>query len=581
MERYYPNPAFSREEWMPLNGEWEFAFDDDNKGLREQWYQKQLPLKIQVPFVFQSEMSGINDKSYHPIVWYRREVELPELKNKEVLLSFNGVDYKASVFINGQMVGVHEGGYTPFVFAISDFIKKGKNVISLRVEDYHDTAQPRGKQIWTDSNHGCWYTASTGIWKDVWLQITGKDYIEACRIKPDLNERMAHFEIDYPNSFSGKGKISLELKYNGVHVNTMTLETEKYRQYVHMHITQPHSVDDIHAWSPERPNLYDVVLSLYDENDRLCDTVTTYFGMRNITIRNGQILLNNRPIYQKLILDQGYWDESLLTPPSKEALKKDLELTKAMGFNGVRKHQKIEDPYFYYYADKLGLMVWAELPSPYRFCTDEIVNVQRDMTETVRCLYNHPSVITWVPFNESWGIRDVLHDKRQQEFVKGIYHILKALDPIRLISANDGWEQPIHDFFALHDYEFHDKESYNRTWGDMKKLMETTCCRRQSLADCNSFDDAPVLITEYGGVALQEQVTGDAWGYRGPARNKEEYIERLTALMDVIYGDPRISGFCYTQLTDVQQEVNGLLKPDRTPKCDLEVFNKIFSERNC
>lgn len=251
MERYYPDPSFQRENWISLNGEWEFAFDDDDKGLKEKWYNKTLPLTIQVPFVYQCEKSGINDKSIHPVIWYRRTVELPRHIGKEVLLSFNGVDYKASVYINGMMVGTHEGGYTPFHIPVSSFTKEGRNTIALRVEDYHDNAQPRGKQIWTANNHGCWYTASSGIWKDVWLQITGKDYIEACRIRPDLNNRMAHFEIDYPNSFSGKGRIQLELKYNGEHVNTMALETEKYRQYVHMHITQPHSVDDIHAWSPE------------------------------------------------------------------------------------------------------------------------------------------------------------------------------------------------------------------------------------------------------------------------------------------------------------------------------------------
>jgi len=579
MKNYYPDPAFLRQDWIDLSGEWEFAFDDQNQGLKGKWYAKLLPMKIHVPFVFQCEKSGINDKSYHPILWYRKEIELPHFRNKEVLLSFNGVDYKAMVYVNGSMVAVHEGGYTPFHIPVSAYLKRGKNVIALRVEDYHDTAQPRGKQIWTENNHGCWYTASSGIWKDVWLQITGKEYIEACRIIPDLNNRMAHLEIDYPNTFSGKGKLAIELLYNGRHVNTMTLETEAYRQHVHLHVTQPHSVDDIHTWSPEKPNLYDVALSLYDEAGSLCDKVVTYFGMRDVSIRNGQILLNNRPIYQKLILDQGYWDESLLTPPDKEALKKDLGLAKSMGFNGVRKHQKIEDPWFYYYADKLGLMVWAELPSPYCFSTDEIVNVERDMTETVRHLYNHPCIITWVPFNESWGIRDILHDKRQQQFVKGMYHLLKAMDPLRFISANDGWEQPIHEFVAIHDYLIHDQESYDKTWGNLEKLINTTPSHRQVLADCDSYNGAPVLLTEYGGIALQEQVTDKAWGYRGPARDKEEYVKRLTNIMDVIYRDSRLSGFCYTQLTDVQQEVNGLLKPDRTPKCSLDVFYKIFSER--
>lgn len=587
---HYPNPMFVRDRWLSLNGRWEFEFDDANKGLKDSWVHRQLAMRIDVPFVYQSKMANLSDRKgknisydgkeppYHPIVWYKRTFELDAIvEDEEVLLHFNAVDYKAHIWINGQLVTIHEGGYTPFQVAISAYVKQGTNDIAVRVEDYHDHAQPRGKQIWTEKPWGCWYTASSGIWKDVWLSFTNKAYITACRVSPDLDKRVANIELEYSYSVKKGFKLEVELSYENSVIATTVYDTEQYRQYLHLHITQPNGVDDIHAWSPERPQLYDLKLRLYSKDMILLDEVGTHFGMRKISVRNNQILLNNRPLYQRLILDQGYWEESLLTPPTKDALKKDLELIKAMGFNGIRKHQKVEDPWFYYLADKMGLLVWAELPSPYSFSTKEVENVQRDMTEMAKALFNHPSIITWVPFNESWGIRDVFTDAQQQNFVKSIYYLLKTLDPSRLISGNDGWEQPITDFCAIHDYDLHDEAGYERKWADFDKLMKSTPSKRQVYTQGSEYQGEPVMITEFGGVALQEDVSGGAWGYRNPATTKDELLERLERLLKIITADDRLQGYCYTQLTDVFQEVNGLLYPDRTPKCELEAFRRIFA----
>ena len=577
MAVFYPNPSFVRERWFDLNGEWEFGFDDSDLGLKERWHSKSLPLKIRVPYVYQCKESGVNDGSYHPIIWYRKVFRIPStLTDEETILSFNGVDYKATVFVNGNAVFIHEGGYTPFHIPISDYLVEGENTIALRVEDYNDTAQPRGKQTWTGSNFGCWYTASTGIWKDVWLQFTGKDHIQSAMVIPDLDHSIAHLELNYSDSFNGKGSLEVELLFNGEHRSTIKVETEQYRQNVHLQVTPTDSVHEIHTWSPDHPNLYQLKIRLFSDDGTEKDCVETYFGMRKICVRNGQILLNNRPLYQRLILDQGYWDDTLLTPPSKEALLHDLEMVVKMGFNGVRKHQKIEDPWFYHFADKLGILVWAELPSPYCFCSDEMMNVQRDMMETVRHLFNHPSVITWVPFNESWGVRNTLFDRRQQDFVKGIYHLIKSYDPSRLVSANDGWEHPVHDFVSIHDYRIHDKASYDSRWADIERLINTAACTRQILADCDNYTSEPVIISEFGGIALKNQAVNDAWGYRAPASDADELHERLKTIMDVIFRDNRISGFCYTQLTDVQQEVNGLLDSARNPKCDVDLIASVF-----
>lgn len=577
---------------MDLNGEWSFAFDDENIGLGRHWEKKRLELRITVPFVYQCEKAELADHDghrlgfngqeppYHPVLWYSRSFMLDGvLPDDEVLLNFNAVDYKAHVWINGNLVAVHEGGYSPFSIPISPYVEKGENMIAVRVEDYHDNAQPRGKQIWTEKPWGCWYTPSSGIWQDVWLSFTKKARFTACRITPDLDKRMATFEIEYSHAVGKGQKIEIELGYEGAVTTTLLTDVDEYRQFLHLHITQPNSVDDIHAWSPERPRLYDVKLRLYTSDMILLDEVSTYFGMRKVSVRNGQVLLNNRPLYQRLILDQGYWPESLLTPPDEDALRKDLDLMKQMGFNGVRMHQKFESPWFYYLADVMGILVWAELPSAYCFSTDEVENVHRDLLQSVRALYNHPSIITWVPFNESWGIRDVFTDPLQQNFVRSVYYLLKTLDPNRLVSGNDGWEQTITDFCAIHDYDIHDKDSYDRTWKNIEGLMKTAASHRQIYSEGGAYAGEPVLLTEFGGIALRNDIHAGAWGYREPASSKEELLARLEKLLAAIFSDPRVKGFCYTQLTDVSQEVNGLLYSDRTPKCDIDEYRRVFTNR--
>ena len=586
---YYPNPAFERDEWQPLNGMWEFQFDDDDIGLRKNWQNRDLELKIRVPFVYQSEMSNLSDSKgnrieinaesdYHPVLWYRRKVDINSI-NKNTILNFNAVDYSAMVWVNDHMVTTHVGGYSPFSIDISAYVKYGENTIVVRCEDYHDPAQPRGKQIWTDKHWGCWYAPSSGIWQDVWLSFSDEKNIASAMITPDLDKRMAHFEIEYSKKVSQAEVLEIQLDYNGKLYQRAEVSVEKYRQNIHLHISQPNQVDDKHAWSPESPSLFYVTLLLKDCKGNILDKVKTYFGMRKISTRNGQILLNNRPLYQRLILDQAYWPESLITPPSKEALRKDLELIKALGFNGLRMHQKFEDPWLYYLASEMGLVVWAELPSAYRFSFNEVENVTRDMLFAVKSLYNNPSIITWVPFNESWGIRDVFTDKEEQNFVMGIYYLIKSVDPIRLISGNDGWEQVVTDFAALHDYDIYDNESYEKKWSDKKHLFEVAPCHRQSYAEGFEYKNEPVILTEFGGIALEKDASGDAWGYRSPAKDEDELLERLRKLMEPILNDDQLAGFCYTQLTDVQQEVNGLLYPDRRPKCNVDDFASIFNPR--
>jgi hypothetical protein len=312
------------------------------------------------------------------------------------------------------------------------------------------------------------------------------------------------------------------------------------------------------------------------KNNLEIDKVKTYFGMRKISVKGDMILLNNRPLYQKLILDQGYWPESLITPPSDEAIKYDIEMTKKMGFNGARKHQKIEDPRYYYWADKLGLLVWGEVPSAYNFNSEEISNITLEFMEFINRDYNHPCIITWVPLNESWGVRNIVSDKNQQDFAKALYYTAKALDGTRLVSSNDGWEQVTSDINAVHDYVARG-EAFEKKYSDNEKLFEGSVDWRMLYAEGEKYNGEPVIITEYGGIAFANNASGQNWGYGYGVKDEEDFFERYEGLLKAIKNTPYIRGYCYTQLTDVLQEVNGLMTPDRKMKVDIERVKKANS----
>ena len=351
-----------------------------------------------------------------------------------------------------------------------------------------------------------------------------------------------------------------------------------YKRYELTLDMRDHSrVETLRLWSPEHPNLYDLTVRV-KKGDEVVDEVFTYFGMRKVSYVKGHVLLNNMPVYQRLILDQGYWPQSLLTPPDGEALKKDVELTKAFGFNGARKHQKIEDPRYYYWCDRLGLLCWGELPSAYEFCMDEMVNMISAMADFIQRDYNHPSIITWVPINESWGVREIYANTQQQAFSQMLYKLCKALDPTRLVSGNDGWEQTWTDIVALHDYA-HKGEHIARHFEDREEVEATFASWRMSFAEgFERGEDDAFMVTEYGGIAMTikgeqgKMENMETWGYHDKVETEEAFLERYTALTNAIRELPYCRGYCYTQLTDVMQEINGLLLPDRTPKIDPEVF---------
>ncbi len=572
MRNEYPNPQFRRKDYQILNGEWNFDFDDDDILFKNDVpCFDSLTKKINVPFTYQSKASGINDLSYHPIMVYEKHFSLDKnLIGKNVLLKFNAVDFEAHVYLNGFYLGKHIGGYTHFEFDVSKVIKDENNHLIVKVIDKFDPAQPRGKQYWKEEPSRCWYNSNSGIHQSVYLEAFDEDCFSFCHINSDIDNNSVTFELQSKYSLGTQARI--EISYKGQQVKKVITSLDEKQTKITIKLQEEDYIDEIHYWEIDNPCLYDVRLLLEKEN-KVLDEVNTYFGFRKIHVDNGYIYLNNRKLYQRLILDQGYFYEGDITPISVTQLKEDILIAKKMGFNGARKHQKIEDPYFYYYADQLGFLVWAEIPSAYYFSYQEIHNISNLIFETINQLYNHPSIITWVIFNESWGVRKILLDENQKSFVRGMYYYAKALDNTRLVDSNDGWEQISEtDFIAIHDYHPFGDDFIKKYSKD--NIDEVQPMGRKLLGYKEKYQNHPLLLTEYGGLSCLSDVQEKFFGYH-VSSDKEKLLMNLSNLQKNVYLCP-FQGFCYTQLTDVKQETNGLLDINHKPKFDIDVIRRII-----
>ena len=571
----YPRPQFRREDWQGLNGEWEFAFDDKNEGIKSGLWQgnKALPLKINVPFTYEYPASGIGDPLQHDVVWYRRTFEIAEEnRGSRALLCFNAADYQTDVWLNGVHVLTHTGGFAPFSADITDFLKKGGNVIVVRCEDPLNDAVPRGKQSWTGSPFSCFYVPNTGIWQSVWLEFFGEDCIAEHLLLCDYDRTELYGELVTLYGLADEAEIAVTFDGKLIKRERLTLRG-RHNRY---RFALPKDYTDDYSWSPENPRLLYVDFALYTGGKQI-DLAHTRIGMRKISVDEcGKIFLNNRPYYQRLVLDQGYWQESGLTPPSAEALRKDIELAKAMGFNGARKHQKLEDPYYCYYAEELGFLTWCEMPSAYRFCAEEAAAITQEWQEIVRAGRNCTSNVCYVPLNESWGVREIATDERQKAFARSLYYLTKSLDPTRLISTNDGFEtvNPT-DILGVHDYDAEKAEDFAKYANGYDGMHPQGFAL---FAEGERYAGESVLLTEFGGRAMQSDAKGEAWGYSGAAQNEEAFLKQLESIMQGVYSC-NFQGYCYTQLTDVQQEVNGLLTAERKPKADMQKLKAIFIQK--
>ncbi|AOZ93661.1 glycoside hydrolase family 2 protein [Paenibacillus crassostreae] len=571
----YPRPQFIREAWMSLNGEWEFDYDDEGMGEREAWYEDHVfGSEINVPFCYQSQLSGIGDTGFHDIVWYRKVFSLPEnYKRGRLLLHFGAVDYEAKVWVNGKVVVQHEGGHTPFHADITDVLAEGDNTVVVKATDYsRDVTLPRGKQFWEEKSAGIFYTRTTGIWQSVWLEPVPETHIRRIRLTPDIDENNIALDIflsGYRPGVVVSVKAAITFKGEFVVEDTFSLRHESANRHIHLEDFNDHGLG--RWWTPEKPNLYDLELTL-SVDGVVADTVKSYFGMRKISIEDGKLLLNNRSYFMKMVLDQGYFPEGILTAPSDDELRRDVELTKEMGFNGARKHQKIEDPRYLYWADRLGLLVWGEMANAYQFSESYVARMTKEWIQAVERDYNHPCIVAWVPLNESWGVPNILVDKQQQQHALSVYHMTKSLDPTRPVISNDGWELVSTDLVTVHDYEWR-REVLTERYATKDAALSAQPGNRWILVPGFPYAGQPILATEFGGISFKKN-EWEGWGYSG-AVNEEDFAERLKNIVEPMLQSPVIQGFCYTQFSDVEQEINGLLTYDRKPKLSLDMIRSI------
>ncbi len=575
----YPRPQLRRDHWVNLNGLWQFAFDDDDRGLRENW-QFGFPQQhtIRVPFTYETTAGGIGDPAEHRHVWYCRSFQA-EIGDHRTLLHFEGCDWQTQVYINGQMAGAHRGGYARFSFDITDLLRPGENQLIVRVSDSLSRSQPRGKQRWRKENFACWYSPTTGIWKTVWLEQVPSSRIDALKLTPCMST--ASIQIDVKLLDSQEGDLCQATAWFGdIQVGmTATSVKEGMANFSLSVASQEVCEDDFLGWAPEHPHLYDLDVQLLRKGETI-DQVSSYFGMRDITLQGGKILLNDTVYYQRLILDQGYWKDTGLTPPSEEAIQDEIRKIKAMGYNGIRKHQKIEDARYLYWCDRMGLLVWSEYPAAYLYNDDAVEWMTQEWMEILRQNYNHPCIVTWVPFNESWGVPHVRSSKPQQHFTQAIYHLTKALDPMRPVVCNDGWEHTVSDILTLHDYVEEGDVLYRHYSQQRDAFLRgdipfMSCGVRYAFAEGFQYRGQPILFSEFGGIAFD----GDGWGYGKQVCDEKSFLERFDSVVTAIKKLDYCCGYCYTQVTDVEQEKNGLMDMERNFKVDPQALQEINLRR--
>ena len=581
MEFAYPRPQLRRSTWTSLNGTWRFRFDDEWRSRTPG--QLDWPLQIQVPFAPESEASGIGDRGFHCGCWYERDFECA-CGNDRVILHFGAVDYAAKVWVNGRLAAAHEGGHTPFAADITPLLEaSGRQTVMLQVDDDpHDLNKPRGKQDWQLEPHAIWYPRTTGIWQTVWFERVSRTYIEKIRWTPHVEGFSLGFEARIVGDPAEDLWIDVTLRHG-----KRVLARDRYqvvdREVDRVIVLSDPGIDDYRnelLWTPERPTLLDATIRLVTGDGRVLDEFESYTALRSVHILRDRFMLNGRPYLLRLVLDQGYWPDTLLTPPGDEALKRDVELAKAMGFNGVRKHQKIEDPRYLYWADRLGLLVWEEMPSAYRFTRTAIRRTVREWTEAIERDYSHPCLIVWVPFNESWGVPELPAIGEQRHAVEALYHLTKTLDATRPVIGNDGWESSATDIIGIHDYDANTEHMRQRYGAEIKP--EQLFDRRRPGGRILTLDGyphrgQPIMLTEFGGIAFvkcAQPGVKHTWGYT-VAQDEAQFEAMYTDLMHTVIHTALFSGFCYTQFADTFQEANGLLCADRTPKIPIEHIRQV------
>ncbi len=566
----YPRPQLVREHFHSLDGPWEFAIDRAGEARIAQ--ELQFSQRIEVPFAPETPASGIGEKGFFRSCWYRRTFQAPMLQQDERrILHFGAVDYEATVWLNDRLAVRHEGGYTPFSADITDLLLEGKQqqLVVRAEDDPHDLSKPRGKQDWQEQPHSIWYPRTTGIWQPVWMERVNETHIARIRWTADVEKWQIALRVDIVGPQRDRTKLRVRLRA-GDRMLADDLYNVIAAQVARTICLPDPGIDDARRsllWSVHHPNLIDAELELLDESDRVIDSVASYTAMRSVAARDGRVEINGASVQLQLVLDQGYWPETGLTGPDDEAYRRDVELVKSLGFNGVRKHQKIESPRFLYWADKLGLLVWEEMPSAYTFSDRTMKRLVTQWAEAIERDVSHPCIIAWVPLNESWGMPDLPRVPEQRDAQRAMYHLTRALDPTRPVVANDGWEACLGDIICVHDYEADPKRLVSRYASDVpaeKLLRRERPAGRAILLDEFHFTGQPIVLSEFGGIAYARDAK-QTWGYTR-AKSARQLGQRVRDLIEIVKSIPMFAGFCYTQFADTYQEANGLVYMDRKPK---------------
>jgi len=589
----YPRPQLVRPAWADLTGTWEFDFasaaeaDADRLSAHTPYGHT-----IVVPYPPEAPLSGVADTGYHPVVWYRRHVTAADIAGcghgdgRRLLLHFGAVDYRADVWAGGQHVGRHEGGHTPFTVDVTAAATSGFDIVVRAEDDPLDLEQPRGKQDWEPRPHSIWYERTTGIWQPVWLESVPRQHVRALAWLTDVANGQVTLGYEVSER-SRETAVRVLIAHDGVPLAEATSLTEgqlRGRVVIPLAVLGNGQGYERLLWSPERPVLLDAAIELRDPAGRVVDAVTSYLGLRTVGTGGGQFLLNDRPYHVRAVLSQGYWPQSHLAAPSAAALSEEVRLIKELGFNTARLHQKIEDPRLLYWADRLGLLVWEELPSAYEFSATSISRLTREWTEAIQRDRSHPSVAVWVPMNESWGVQQAAHRPEQRHFLQALYHLAKALDPTRLVVSNDGWEHADSDLLTVHDYD-NDVDSLTAAYADDTAVASTIAgigpgqrvIRLLPEAETPGLAHAPVMVSEFGGVALDPGRGDGSWGYAVVA-DTDQLERQLRGVVGALQASRSLAGWCYTQLTDTVQETNGLTDACRRPKLNPAVVRAIIQD---
>lgn len=566
----YPRPQFERTDWVNLNGQWTFEMDFGASGEQRGWTNsKGLSKKITVPFCPESELSGIGYTDFIPCVWYQRNINIPaEWNGKKILLHFGAADYETKVYVDGKMVGEHKGSGSSFNFDITSYVKAGQqaNLVVRVYDNLRGGMQPGGKQCTALYSAGCSYTRVTGIWQTVWMEAVNEQALKNVFAIPDIDQQQLVVRPEF---------------YNEGNNNTLTVEVKDGKKTVAKRTSQASNqstivlpIKNAHLWSPEDPYLYDVKYTVKNAQGEVIDEVSSYMGMRKVHISGGYFYLNNKPYFQRLVLDQGYYPDGIWTAPSDEALRQDIEMSKAVGFNGARLHQKVFEERYYYWADKLGYLTWGEEASWVLNINNELAvrNFLTEWAEIVVRDRNHPSLVTWTPLNETWNATPGVYVR----FVNDLYDLTKAIDPTRPINDASGDSHVKTDIWSVHDYTREpDKLIANHT---IKAGVEPY--RNMKDKDfLSKYEGQPYMVDEFGGLPwIPKEERANSWGYGANIDTVEEFYSILEKEIDALKACKHVVGFCYTQITDVEQEKNGIYYYNRKPKFDTARVKAIFEK---